>query len=114
MVLNFFSSSCLPCKREAGVLESAFRRYRSQGVVFVGIDYQDFSSDARRFVQAHGISYPVVRDPGRIAAEYGIVGTPETFFVNRKGQLADPPIVGTSVNQKTAFAQGLQAALRKS
>lgn len=113
VVLNFFASSCLPCKGEAGVLEAAFRRYHSQGVVFVGIDYQDFSSDARRFVHAHGITYPVVRDPGRIATEYGIIGTPETFFVNRKGQLADPPIIGTIVNQKTAFARGLQAALRK-
>ena len=64
VVLNFFASSCAPCKAESGVLEAASRQYRSQGAVFVGIDYQDATPDARRFVKAHGITYPVVRASG--------------------------------------------------
>jgi cytochrome c biogenesis protein CcmG, thiol:disulfide interchange protein DsbE len=111
VVLNFFASSCAPCKAEAGVLEAAFRQYHSNGAVFVGIDYQDATSDARRFVQAHGVTYPVVRDPGQVAAEYGIMGTPETFFINRDGRLVDAPVVGTVVNQRSAFERGVQASL---
>lgn len=112
VVLNFFASSCAPCKAEAGVLEAAYRQYRTKGAVFVGIDYQDATSDARRFVEAHGITYPVVRDPGQIAAAYGIVGTPETFFINRDGRLIDAPVLGTVVNQRPAFERGLRAALK--
>ena len=111
VVLNFFASSCAPCKAESGVLEAASRQYRSQGAVFVGIDYQDATPDARRFVKAHGITYPVVRASGQIATEYGLVGTPETFFINRDGRLADAPVLGTVVNQRSAFEQGIRAAL---
>ena len=111
VVLNFFASSCAPFKAEAGVLEAAFSQYHGKGAVFVGIDYQDATSDARRFVEAHGLTYPVVRDSGQVAAEYGIAGTPETFFINRDGRLVDAPVVGTVVNQRSAFERGLRGAL---
>ncbi len=111
VVLNFWASSCEPCKAESGVLEAAYLRYQSQGAVFVGVDYQDATSDARRFVEAHGITYPVVRDSGHVGGEYGLLGTPETFFVNRQGRLVGDPVIGTVVDQKSAFERGVQAAL---
>ena len=65
MVLNFFQSSCNPCKAESKVLEAAYRRYRGQGVVFLGVDCQDRSGRAA-LPPRHGITYPV--DPGLRAA----------------------------------------------
>lgn len=111
VVLNFFQSSCEPCKAESKVLEAAYRRYRSEGVVFVGVDFQDAVGDARRFVRVHGITYPVVRDPGAIVTRYGLIGTPETFFVDRRGRLASEPILGTVVNQTKGFEHGIRAAI---
>ena len=57
-MLNFFQSSCNPCKAESKVLEAAYRRYRAQGVVFVGVDFQDAIGDARRFVRVTGSRIP--------------------------------------------------------
>jgi cytochrome c biogenesis protein CcmG/thiol:disulfide interchange protein DsbE len=111
VVLNFFQSSCVPCKAESARLESAYQQYRADGVVFVGIDFQDARSDARRFVRVHGITYPVVRDPGDIVTRYGLLGTPETFFIDRLGRLVGDPILGTVVNQEDAFVRGLKAVL---
>jgi cytochrome c biogenesis protein CcmG/thiol:disulfide interchange protein DsbE len=111
VVLNFFQSSCGPCKAESKVLEAAYRRYRSQGVVFVGVDFQDALADARRFVRVHGITYPVVRDPGPIVTRYGLIGTPETFFIDRRGRLASEPVIGTVVNQTKGFENGIRAAI---
>jgi len=111
VVLNFFQSSCAPCKAESKVLEAAYRRYRSQGVVFVGVDFQDALGDARRFVRVHGITYPVVRDPGPIVTRYGLIGTPETFFIDRRGRLASEPVIGTVVNQTKGFENGIRAAI---
>jgi len=111
VVLNFFQSSCEPCKAESKVLEAAYRRYRGDGVVFVGVDFQDAVSDARRFVRVHGITYPVIRDPGQLVDRYGLIGTPETFFVDRQGRLASNPILGTVVNQAKGFEQGIRAAM---
>ena len=111
VVINFFQSSCAPCKAESKVLETAYRQYRSDGVVFVGVDFQDAVSDARTFVRVHGITYPVVRDPGQIVYHYGLLGTPETFFVDRRGRLVGGPIVGTVVNQEKDFQRDIRAAI---
>jgi cytochrome c biogenesis protein CcmG/thiol:disulfide interchange protein DsbE len=88
VLLNFWASWCAPCKQEAAKLEAAWRRWRGRGVVFVGIDAQDFDSDARRFIGKHGITYLNVHDgAGATAARYGVSGFPETWLVDRRGRL---------------------------
>src|ERR671922_3082518 len=49
VVLNFWASWCEPCKKEAPLLQEAWERYRDDGLVVLGIDAQDFRSDARAF-----------------------------------------------------------------
>ncbi len=88
VVLNFAASWCVPCKQEAPLFEGLWQRYRSRGVVVLGIDAKDFRGDGRRFVSRHGITYPFAYDgPGRMYDRYGLTGFPETFFVGRSGKL---------------------------
>jgi cytochrome c biogenesis protein CcmG/thiol:disulfide interchange protein DsbE len=112
VVLNFWASWCVPCKGEAKMLEAASHRYRSSGVVFVGVDWHDVKSDARRFLEAHGVTYPTVLDgSGSVTDRYNVPAVPETFFVDRSGRLVGEHVVGTVVNQKEKFRSGVQAAL---
>jgi cytochrome c biogenesis protein CcmG, thiol:disulfide interchange protein DsbE len=115
VVLNFWASWCGPCKREAATLERTWQRYRKQGLVLVGVDVNDADSDARRFMRAHGVTYPVVRDPnGSIAANsYNVADLPMTFFVDKRGRLVGTRIRGAVGAAKFAadFRSGLQAAL---
>jgi cytochrome c biogenesis protein CcmG, thiol:disulfide interchange protein DsbE len=114
VVLNFWASWCVPCKGEATMLESAWQRYRKQGVVFLGVDYHDVTSDARTFLSHHGVTYTTIQDgSGLIGDRYGLTGVPETYFINRRGRLVGAHIVGTVVNQKDAFLRGVQAALER-
>jgi cytochrome c biogenesis protein CcmG, thiol:disulfide interchange protein DsbE len=111
VVLNFWASWCSPCKSEAPRLEAAWRRYREEGVVVLGVDGQDFSGDAKRFIRNHRITYPNVHDgPGNIGTKYGVTGYPETYFVDRRGRLVGNRVVGeVSAAKLTA---GIQRALR--
>jgi cytochrome c biogenesis protein CcmG/thiol:disulfide interchange protein DsbE len=112
VVLNFFASWCEPCKGEAPVLESAWQKYKSQ-VVFLGIDYHDVTSDGRRFLRAHDITYPTVQDgSGDVADKYGVTGVPETYFIDASGRLVGSHIEGTVAHQQSAFFEGIKAALR--
>ena len=110
VVLNFWASWCAPCKSEAPRLEAAWQRYRDRGVVVVGVDGQDFSGDARRFMRKHGITYPNVHDgPGDIGTKYGVTGFPETYFVDRRGRLVGDRVVGEVSADK--LTSGIQRAL---
>jgi cytochrome c biogenesis protein CcmG, thiol:disulfide interchange protein DsbE len=112
VVINFWASWCVPCKGEAKLLEQAWNRYRSQGVIFVGVDYHDVTSDARSFLSHHGITYPTVQDgSGMVGDSYGLTGVPETYFIDRRGRLVGSHIVGTITDQVTAFNDGIKAAL---
>jgi cytochrome c biogenesis protein CcmG/thiol:disulfide interchange protein DsbE len=88
VVVNFWATWCLPCKSEAPRLEAAWRRYRPNGVVFVGVDSQDLSSDARAFARKHGLTYPLVHDgPGSTYGPWALTGFPETYFLDRRGRV---------------------------
>lgn len=89
VVVNYWASWCPPCREEAPVLERAWRRYRDQGVVFVGLDIWDTETDARAFIRQFGITYPNGPDPkGEAAIDYGLTGIPETFFIRPDGTIA--------------------------
>jgi cytochrome c biogenesis protein CcmG/thiol:disulfide interchange protein DsbE len=95
VVLNFWASWCVPCKTEAPRLEAAWRRWRSRGVVVVGVDSQDFTGDARRFMRRYKLTYPNVHDgPGGTLPKYGVTGFPETYFVGRNGRLVGERVEG--------------------
>jgi cytochrome c biogenesis protein CcmG/thiol:disulfide interchange protein DsbE len=88
VVLNFWASWCVPCKQEAPDLQAAWQRWRSRGVVFVGVDSQDFYGDARKFGKQFELTYPLVHDgSGQVKGAYGVTGFPETFFVDRRGRI---------------------------
>ena len=95
VVLNFWASWCAPCKDEAPQLESAWQRWRDEGVVVVGVDLQDFGTDAQRFVDRYDLSYPVLRDKRNWTwGRYGLSGLPETWFVDRDGRLVGEHVEG--------------------
>ena len=86
MVINFWASWCAACREEHPALIAAWDRYRDQGMVMLGIDYQDRVSGALAFVREMGGDWPILEDPGgRVALSYGVYGVPETFFIDRRG-----------------------------
>jgi len=90
IVLNVWASWCVPCNQEAPMLQSAWKQAQAQdkNVVFLGIDFQDASSDALTFLRKYDINYPNVLDTtGSVSIDYGVTGVPETIFINSKGTI---------------------------
>ncbi len=109
VVLNFWASWCDPCRKEAPLLEASWRRSRSDGVVFVGLNMQDARSDARRFLNEFAVSYPNVREPDDARARaWGTTGLPETFFLSRDGRVV-AHVVG--LIREPQMRAGLEAAM---
>jgi cytochrome c biogenesis protein CcmG/thiol:disulfide interchange protein DsbE len=86
IVLNVWNSTCLPCMDEAHLLQSLWQKVKSQGVAFIGIDFQDLKGDGLSFLKKYSVTYPNVLDvSGSTAISYGVTATPETLFINRQG-----------------------------
>ena len=89
VMLNVWSSTCVPCVDEASLLQAQWQRVKSQGIVFLGIDFQDVKSDGLSFLHKYGITYLNVLDAtGSTTISYGVSATPETIFINRAGIVA--------------------------
>jgi thiol-disulfide isomerase/thioredoxin len=105
VVLNFWASWCSPCQREAALLASAAKARRGR-VVFVGVDVNDLTGDARHFLRVHHVPYVVVHSKSSITSRFGLIGLPETFYVDRRGRIQD-------VTRGELSAAMLQQALRR-
>jgi len=109
VVVNFWASWCYPaCWNEAPRLEAAWQRYKDQGLMMIGVVYQDSEKNAREFIKRFGKTYPGGLDPsGRIAIDYGVYGVPETFFIDREGKIAYKHIGEISVEVLTTKIEQL-------
>src|SRR5438477_10210693 len=90
IVLNFWASWCQPCKDELPLLENAWKQMQAQkkDIVFLGIDFQESSSDATSFLQQYGITYLAGLDiNGSIASKYRVTSLPQTIFISRDGSI---------------------------
>ena len=111
VVVNFWASWCAPCKDEAPTLEAAWQKWRGQDVVVVGVDLQDLSTDARRFVERYDVSYQTLRDKHNWTwGRYGLSGLPETWFVDPQGRLVgehvEGPVTAEELDRNIRIALG--------
>ncbi len=111
VVINVWASWCQPCKEEARTLEEVWQRYKGRGdVLFIGVNWSDTEKQARAYIKAYGITYPNGPDLGRrIGAAYHVRGVPETYFIDKNGNVAEVYISVLNANTLTRKIDNLLA-----
>lgn len=89
VLINFWNTTCVVCRYEAPELERFYQGVVLQGgdaPLFISVNIQDAPEQVAAYKRSLGLSYPVVLDrEGKMSLDYGVYGTPETFFVAPDG-----------------------------
>jgi cytochrome c biogenesis protein CcmG/thiol:disulfide interchange protein DsbE len=110
VVLNFWASWCPPCRKETPALQMAWRSLRQRGVLVLGLNMQDITSDAHKFLSEVRVSYPSARDRSdATAVKWGVVALPETFFIDRRGRVVAHVIGALSTKRLRAGVTAAQS-----
>lgn len=85
-LVNIWASWCAPCRQEHPLLMELAKDPR---FTLTGLNYKDTPENARRFLGQYGLPYEAVGvDPrGRAAIDWGVYGVPETFVLDRDGNI---------------------------
>ena len=83
-VINVFSSTCIPCRIEAPVLNQLAS---VPGMTIFGFVWEDRPASARKFLDDVGNPFSRIGldTDGSIGREWGIYGWPETYVVDGRG-----------------------------
>jgi len=89
LILNFWYSTCEPCRREMPVLTASALAH-SATIRFVGINMNDSVETAKEFITKYNVSYDIMFDPsGLFIGDLGIATAPMTLFVDAQGIIVD-------------------------
>lgn len=90
VVLNFWATYCVPCRKEMPDLEAVYRKYRDQGLVVLAVNVGESSEEITAFVDELDLTFPVLRITERKAtapSPYNVTFLPTTLFLNRDGRV---------------------------
>jgi len=107
VIINFFASWCGPCKRETPMLASFYRSHHGK-VLVIGVDANDETGAALKFVGSEGVRYPVAFDPSAsVAVSYGVLALPQSFFLNARHMIVLHIVGGLTARELTTWAASL-------
>jgi cytochrome c biogenesis protein CcmG/thiol:disulfide interchange protein DsbE len=97
VVVNLWASWCPPCKAEMPAFEKVYQQYAQQGftILAVNASNQDSLADAQAFVQANGLTFPILMDTkGQVSQLYDLRSLPTSFFIGRDGIIREVVVGG--------------------
>jgi thiol-disulfide isomerase/thioredoxin len=87
VVVNFFSSTCIPCQTEMPALEKTKQQLGDQ-VAFIGMDVTDSAETGRAFAASTGVTWDLGRDPdASIMQGLGGIYLPTTAIADGTGKV---------------------------
>ena len=88
VVVDFWASWCVPCRRSFPWLNAMQKKYADQGLVIIGVNLDQQRGDAQSFLAETPAEFAIVYDPaGDTPREYAVMGMPSSYVFDRQGRL---------------------------
>lgn len=106
VVLNFWASWCPPCRGEMPDFEEMYKQHGDR-INFVFVNLVDGSREteetAKAFIEEQGFTFPIYFDIyGEGSEDYEIYYIPDTFFIDRHGDVVSYAVGGIDKEQMQA------------
>jgi cytochrome c biogenesis protein CcmG/thiol:disulfide interchange protein DsbE len=110
ILLDFWATWCAPCKIEIPGFIELYNKYKSRGLVVLGVSMDDSIPDVKPFAQKLKMNYPIFIGKGRDDMEqtFGLTGLPTSFIISRDGKICGQH---TGFAPKEQFEREIKALL---
>ncbi len=86
VLLNFWATWCPPCREEMPLLDQIYSRYEALGFTLLGVNVEQDSRLADRFLADVPVSFPILLDPKeQVSQLYRVPAMPTTVIIDRQG-----------------------------
>ena len=88
VLVDFFYEGCAPCMLALPKIISLYEKYKSKGLVVIGIDPVDKKEDdLKSFLAKKGVTYDVLLGGKDIARDYHLSGYPTVYILDKNGKI---------------------------
>ena len=88
VMLNFWASWCGPCRQEMPLLDALHKRYEPLGFTLLGINVEEDTAAARRYLNDVPVGFPILFDSrNEVTRAYDVQAMPSTVLVDRDGRM---------------------------
>ncbi|MCH9695569.1 MAG: TlpA family protein disulfide reductase [Gammaproteobacteria bacterium] len=113
VVVDFWASWCVPCRRSFPWMNTMHEKYSEQGLVIVAVNLDPDAADAAAFLADHPAVFKIAYDPAAsLAKEYGVIGMPSSYIFGRDGELISSH-AGFKVKKQDEYEAAFVAALKQ-
>lgn len=105
VVLDFWATWCSPCEAVMPQIQEVHERYKDRGVAVFGVNAWE-TGDPAQFMANRQLTYGLLLEGDRVAADYGVTGIPTMVVIDPAGR-----IVFREVGASTTLADRLSKAI---
>ena len=111
VVLDFWASWCVPCRRSFPWLNSMHAKYADDGLVIIGVNLDNERADADAFLDDFPPDFRIHFDTTKqLAEEFGVMAMPSSYVIGRDGQLVKRHL-GFKVKKQAEYEAAITGAL---
>lgn len=104
VLIDFWASWCLPCRKESPNLVKAYSKYASKGFEIISVSLDDNREKWLKAILEDTFTWTNVSDlkgwKNKVAILYGVSTIPKNFLLDKTGKIIGMNLIGETLQQK--------------